>query len=477
VASDPYSAEEFRREGHAVIDLLAEYLESTARREGKVLEFIPPAEMLERWPDVFRGAPGSSLVELLPRILGESHHLHHPRYVGHQVSSPLPSAALSELVSALLNNGTAEYEMGPVANVMERRLIDWLGSALGFGAAVEGMFTSGGSVGNLTALAAARQAVAGRDIWTDGLTAGPPLAILISAQTHYSVDRAVRILGFGEGGVVPVATDARYRLDPGSLREAHRRAEQAGRQVIAVVGSACSTAIGAFDPLVEIADYAAEHGLWFHVDGAHGAVAGLTKKYRHLVDGVARADSVVVDAHKMLQVPALSTAVIFRRPGIAARTFQQQQSYIGFRTTDAEYAWWDSGIRTLECTKRMTALALYATLRRDGIARLGEHVEQTFDLARRFAELVREASDFECAVDPEANIVCFRYAPGGTADLDALQLAIREEILRRGDFYIVKTTLPTGIYLRITIMNARTTEDDLRALLDAIRDAAETARI
>ena len=136
VASDPYSAEAFRREGHAVIELLADYLESTARREGKVLEFVAPAELLDRWPAVFPGDPGSSLAELLPRVLRESHHLHHPRYVGHQVSSPLPSAALSELVSALLNNGSAEYEMGPVANVIERRLIDWLGSVLGFGATV-----------------------------------------------------------------------------------------------------------------------------------------------------------------------------------------------------------------------------------------------------------------------------------------------------------------------------------------------------
>jgi L-2,4-diaminobutyrate decarboxylase len=359
---------------------------------------------------------------------------------------------------------------------MERRLIDWLGSVLGFGATVEGMFTSGGSVGNLTALAAARHAAAGRDVWKDGLTTGPPLAVLTSTQTHYSIDRAARILGLGAGGVVPVATDARYRLDPGALREAHRRAEQAGRQVIAVVGSACSTATGAFDPLAEIADYAAEHALWFHVDGAHGAAAGLTKKYRHLVDGIGRADSATVDAHKMLQVPALSTAVIFRRPGIAAQTFQQHQSYIGFRQSGAEYAWWDSGLRTLECTKRMTALALYTSVCGEGTARLGEHVERTFDLARGFAQLVGEASDFECAVEPQANIVCFRHTPAGTADLDALQLAIREEILRRGEFYIVKAALPTGIYLRITIMNARTTADDLLALLDAARDAAKTAR-
>lgn len=366
----------------------------------------------------------------------------------------------------------AEYEMGPVANVLERRVIDWLGSVLGFEGAVEGMLTSGGSVANLTALAAARQSIEGVDVWDDGVGAVPPLAILTSGQTHYSVGRAARILGLGSGGVVAVATDEQFRLDPAALRDAHLAAEEADRRVFAVVGSACSTATGAFDPLMEIADYASEHGLWFHVDGAHGAAAALTPRYRHLVAGIERADSVILDAHKMLHMPALVTAVLFGRSRSSARTFRQDQSYVGFRDEGEEYAWWDSGIRTLECSKRMMGLELYASLSQHGTDSFANHVEQTFDLARRFADFVREQPDFECAVEPEADIVCFRHIPDGVSDLDPLQLQIRQELLERGEFYVVKTQLPAGLHLRITIMNARTTEDDLRALLSSVRNAA-----
>ena len=239
---DPYDPEAFRAEGHAVIDQLADYLAMTAGADGPVLPYEEPQAVLDAWPIPDSGAPGTSFAGLLPRVLTGSHHIHHPRYVGHQVSAPLGSAALAELASAILNNGTAEYEMGPVSNAMEKRLLEWLGSTLGFGRDVEGLFTSGGSAGNLTALAAARQAIDGVNAWEAGLAGTPPLAILVSEQAHYSVDRAARILGLGAGGVVPVPVDDRYRLDPESIGEAHRRAEANGRRIFAIVGSACSTA-------------------------------------------------------------------------------------------------------------------------------------------------------------------------------------------------------------------------------------------
>jgi L-2,4-diaminobutyrate decarboxylase len=472
VTDDPYSAEAFRRDGYAVVDLLADYLAATAGRRGKVLAHRSADEMLGRWSATFQEAPGTSLVELLPRLLEDSHHLHHPGYVGHQVSAPLPVSALAELVASLLNNGMAEYEMGPAANALEKRLIDWFGDLLGFPSAIGGALTSGGSVGNLTALAAARQAIYGLDLWEDGLSEAPRLSILASDQTHYSIDRAARILGFGAGGVQPVATDTGFRLDPAALDDARRRAEAAGRRVFAVVGSACSTATGAFDPLEAIADYAEEHRLWFHVDAAHGGAAALSSRYRPLLRGVERADSVVIDAHKMLQMPALVTAVLFRRFDASSNAFQQEQSYLGFRASGDEYPWWDSGLRTLECTKRMMSLELYASVSQHGTEVFSAHVEQTFDLARRFAAIISAEPDFELATEPQANIVCFRHLPARAEDLDQVQLRIREAILRAGNFYIVKTRLPAGLYLRVTIMNARTTEDDLRALLHGIRQIA-----
>jgi L-2,4-diaminobutyrate decarboxylase len=195
------------------------------------------------------------------------------------------------------------------------------------------------------------------------------------------------------------------------------------------------------------------------------------------VSGIESADSVVVDAHKMLQMPALVTAVLFRRPGSSSRAFHQEQTYVGFRAIDGEYPWWDSGLRTLECTKRMMALELYASLAHHGTDVFRTHVEKTFDLARTFANMIEAAPDFECATPPQANIVCFRHRPAEEfGDLDELQLKIRDSIVREGSFYLVKTTLATGIFLRVTVMNARTTEDDLRALLERVRTVAASLR-
>lgn len=470
---DPYDPEAFRRDGHAVVDQLADYLATTGSAEGPVLARRSPREVLASWPADFGAKPGASLVDLLPRVLDESHHLHHPRYIGHQVSAPIGTAALAELVGALLNNGTAEFDMGPVSNAMEARLLDWLGGLLGFSAPVEGVFTSGGSIGNLTALAAARQAIAGLDVWRDGVGGVPPLAILVSEQAHYSVDRAARILGLGAGGVVPVRCDDRFRLDPASLPEAHAVAQRAGRRVFAVVASACSTATGAYDPIEPIADYAEAHELWLHVDGAHGAAAALSPRYRHLLAGIERADSVVVDTHKMLLMPALVTAVLFRRRGAADRTFHQEQHYIAFRPEEEVYAWWDSGLRTLECTKRMMSLELFAGLSEHGTERFAEYVTRTYDLARRFASELAAAPDFELAAEPEANIVCFRWLPPGDTvrglDVDALQVAIREAIVDSGRFFVVRTLLDGRAWIRTTIINARTGEDELRQLVDEVR--------
>jgi L-2,4-diaminobutyrate decarboxylase len=187
-----------------------------------------------------------------------------------------------------------------------------MGQQLGWPETSGGVMTSGGSVGNLTALLAARQSRAGFDAWGAGGHGGPPLAVLCSAQVHYSISRALRIMGWGDGGAIAVPVDERYRLRAGELATAAARAAADGRRVIAVVASAGSTATGAYDPLGEIADFCDGSGLWLHVDGAHGASAALSPRLRHLVAGIERADSVVWDAHKMMMMPALVTGVLFR---------------------------------------------------------------------------------------------------------------------------------------------------------------------
>lgn len=463
---DPFAPEAYRQLARAIADRLAEHLAATRDRAGPVLRWQDPDARLASLPPL-TGTPIADAGLLLERLLAESNRLHHPGFVGHQVNPTLPLAAAWEQVNALLNNGMAVYEMGPIQTAMERRAVQWMCARLGLPDDADGLLTSGGSLGNLTALLAARQA-ARPDTWQTG---GHDFCVLASDQAHYCIDRAARVLGWGEQGVVPVPVDAAFRMRPDALAAALATARRRGRTVAAVVASACSTATGSFDPLPELADFCRDHGLWLHVDGAHGASFLLSPRHRDRLRGIERADSVVWDAHKMMGLPALVTGVLFRDGARARTTFAQDASYL---FQDAAAPWWNLGQRTLECTKRGMGVSLYVTL-----AVLGEdwartYVERCAALARELAERVAAAPDFQLAVPPEANIVCFRLRPADVPDaaLDALQERVRQTMLRQGEFYLVQTRLPAGLFLRCCLMNPRTTPADLDRLLACLRAAA-----
>lgn len=465
---------DLRRDGQRVIELLARALDDASGRRVPVVELAPVAELEALLPPHFpRGAAEDGELErLLALVLRHSIRLHHPRFAGHQVSAPPPLAALCELVSALLNNGMAVYEMGPAANVIERSVLRFLADAIGLGPGAGGLLTSGGSLGNLTALLAMRRARAGFDAWNEPAAAGPPLAVLCSPLAHYCVDRAVRIMGWGARGAHAVAADDAWRLDPAGLGPALAMARDEGRRVIGVVANACATATGLYDPLPAIADFCAAHDLWLHVDGAHGASAALSPRHRDLVRGIERADSVVWDAHKLLGMPALCTAVLFRDRRHADANLAQDADYL---FVDEQPDRQDSGRRTLECTKRMMALPLYACLRVLGTDAFAAHVEALHALAATFADRLEADPRFELALRPQSNIVCFRWRgaaamPSGEADV--LQGRIRERLVAEGAFYLVQATLGGRTWLRTALMNPATTPDDLDALREAVAAAA-----
>lgn len=464
-----YDPEKFRRDGHRLVDLLTEHLARTARRDGPVLPWVEPGDSLRDWPDDF-AEDGGDTIAILERATRGSIALHHPRYVGHQVPPPLPGAALADLVAAMLNNGMAVHEMGPTSTPMELAVIGWMARQLDLPDGAGGILTSGGSLGNLTALLAARQARAGFDAWSAGDHGGPPLALLCSAQAHYSVARAVRMMGWGDGGAEPVEIDDAYRMRPDQLAAAKARAEQRGRRVIAVVASAASTGTGAFDRLPAIADYCEAERLWLHVDGAHGASAALSPRHRHLVDGIARADSVVWDLHKLMAMPALITAVIYKDARHGYGAFAQEASYL---YAGGAPEWWNLGLRTMECTKRMMSVIAYAALAGEGTRLFRDYVERTFALGAALAAKLDAAPDFALVVPPDGNIVCWRYTPDGGGD-DALQAAVRQRVIERGRYYLLQTKLRGRTVMRAALMNPLTDDADLDGILDEIRAAAAT---
>ncbi|MDZ7877458.1 MAG: aminotransferase class I/II-fold pyridoxal phosphate-dependent enzyme [Saprospiraceae bacterium] len=460
-----------------MVNLLADYLEKAqSATPDKTIPYVAPEDNLAFWQaDLAKGIESNPL-DFFTKVVEKSTKLHNPRYIGHQVSTVAPLSALSQIVMGMMNNGGAVYEMGMVTNSLERVVTDWLSRHFGFEAADGGgIITSGGTLANLTALLAARAVSSPTDDWTNGTT--EKLALLVSEEAHYCVDRAARIMGWGAEGIIKVPTNERFQMKTDLLDAYFEKAEAEGRRVIAVVGSACSTSTGSYDDLEAIADFAERRKIWFHIDGAHGGAAILSKKYRSLLRGAERANSIIVDFHKMMMVSSLATAVLFRNPSHSYQTFHQKAQYL-WENADSQ-DWFNLGKRTFECTKPMLAVKVYVLLKTYGDSVFEEFIDKTHNLATEFAQILRRYKNFKIGVEPQSNIVCFRFlgrlrtskSKKKELSLDALNelnSAIRLKLIEKGDFYIVQTTLRGEVFLRVSIMNPLTTIEHLKELIKEI---------
>lgn len=467
-----YSRERFQEQAQILLDLLGKHLDQTqSGTQEKVLNWNKPEDELQFWKDFAQETEkefaGSSLPDFFSNTLAHTIHTHHPRYVGHQVTSPAPPTTLTAMLGALLNNGMAVYEMGMAPTALERIVTDRLCQQIGFDQNSRGLLTSGGTLANLTALLMARQSRVSYDVWQTGLQ--NQLGILVSEEAHYCVDRAAKIMGLGEAGILSVPVTEDYAMDTKALQEVYQKAVADGIEVFALVGSAPSTATGVYDPLKEQAAFAKENGLWFHVDAAHGGAAIFSEEYKHLMKGAEQADSVVIDGHKMMLMPTLTTALLYKNGADGHQTFSQKASYLLEDT--AEEDWYNGAKRTFECTKTMTSLHWYLLMELYGIDVFDEYVTRQYDLGKRFAELIDADPDFELGLFPQSNIVCFRYVQSGMTEkeLNGLNAQIRQKALEEGRFYLVQTRLKEKQFLRCTLMNPFTTPVHLQELLDHLR--------
>jgi L-2,4-diaminobutyrate decarboxylase len=463
----PYDPDQFARQATSITELLRNHLVRTASRQGSVWPPARPNEVLERWPDPETG-PTKTLDHLLADVLAGSTHQHHPGFVGQQLSTPPPFVGPVSMLAAILNNSAAIFEGAPVAVALERRVVTWMIRKVGYGEQATGILTSGGSLGALTALLAMRQAKMSSDIWHHGLWGAQPGAVLVCREAHYCNRRACAILGLGERFVLPVETDAHFAMDLDSLKAAYQQACSLGARPLAVVANAGSTATGTYDDLEAIAGFSEEHDLWFHVDAAHGGSTLLSSRYAPLLRGIDRADSIVWDAHKMMLMPSLCTAVLFRNRAHLDHTFRQQATYL---LSGPTAAWYEPAGRNFETTKPAMVLPLYVALRTLGVTFFGEYIDYVYDLARAFADELQSRQDFELLVRPQSNIVCFRVR-ATPEEADALQLRLREAVNLQGRFFIMRTTMRGATWLRIVLMNPATRLGDLRALVDELADRA-----
>ena len=455
--------------GAAFVELAAEYFAETRDRTGRVSTPLAASALAQRFDEPLprRGRPIDAVLERLRTdVIPNSNHLWHPRYVGHQIAGPLPAAVWTESVTAALNQSVAVFEMSPVGTVLEHRVIGWMCELAGFGAGSGGTMTSGGTEATFTALLAARGAAL-PDAWTNGVGADPPL-LLCGEHAHYAVTRAAGELGVGMRSVRAIAS-REYRMDPSALDATLREITSAGKRVMAVVATAGSTATGSFDDLDAIGAVCERHGVWLHVDAAHGGSALLSARHRGRLRGIERARSIAWDPHKRMLLPSQAGMLLVRDERDLDAAFAQRAPYL-FHGRAGERAW-DQGTRSFLCSRRADVLKLWVALQRYGADALGELYDYFCALARFMWNELSMRADFESPQEPDGDILCFRYVGDrslGPDALDALNRELRERYNRSGAGWITGTMLDGRRVLRVTLMNPRTTESDIRAILDGL---------
>jgi L-2,4-diaminobutyrate decarboxylase len=457
----------------------ARYFESTRSGEGQVSTPRSAQELERRFDEDFP-VEGKSVQDIIARlerdVLADANKYYHPMYMGHQTSAPLAVGIWMESVIGALNQSLAVWEMSPTASMIEHRIVAWLAKLAGYGAGAGGTLTSGGTEANFTAMLAARNAAL-PNAWEDGIGADPPV-VVYGEHAHYAVTRAIGQLGMGRRSGIAIPSRA-YRIDVDLLLKTLDRLRDDGKRVMAVVASAGTTATGSFDDLESIGAICEEHGVWLHVDGAHGASALLSAKPPRALKGLRYSRSLAWDPHKMMLLPLAAGMVLTRDEGDLERAFAQQAPYLFHAGKTSRVI--DQGIRSFQCSRRADVLKLWFVMQRFGSKGLGLLYDHLCNTARLLYDAIENRDDFENLHEPESNILCFRYlgsgskrmgrksaSVDGTREIDELNRAVRPLYNRKGSGWITATVLNGRPVLRVTMMNPRTGIEHVRALLDGI---------
>ncbi|GAB2605485.1 pyridoxal-dependent decarboxylase [Streptomyces capparidis] len=458
--------------------LAAPALDRVARAARPYLEALPglpvrdpAAEHLLRELDGPLPENGHGTLDSVERLLRVSTaaatHSSGPRFFHFVVGGATPAAQAADWVASLLDQCAGLWASSPLAAEAETVALRWLKELFGLPAEYGGVLTPSATFANLTGLACARQWWGerhGADVAADGLAGLPRMPVFSGGYVHPSSRKALQILGCGRDAVRVVARDDAGRVDPAALDAALAAAE--GPAV--VIANAGEVNTGDFDPVGELADIAERHGAWLHVDGAFGLFAALSPRTAHLTAGVERAHSVAADAHKWLNVPYESGFALVRDPRLLARAFGAWNApYLASGDGGARVDYNNLGP---ESSRRARALPIWAALRAYGRQGLRAMVERHLDLAAHLAERVESAPDLQLLAPVRSCVVCFRHRPPGLpeAALDAHNRRLGEELIADGRVYAGTTVYRGVTALRPAIVNWRTREEDVAALVEVV---------
>ncbi|MGY9070620.1 lysine decarboxylase DesA [Streptomyces sp. CAS3] len=460
------TAEHYRRSVTEGVERVAAKLAATERPFTGVAvdELSPRVDAIDL--DRPLGDTAAVLDELEDVYLKDAVYFHHPRYLAHLNCPVVIPAVLGEAVLSAVNSSLDTWDQSAGGTLIERKLIDWTTARIGLGPAADGVFTSGGSQSNLQALLLAREEAKSDDLGK--------LRIFASEVGHFSVQKSAKLLGLGPDAVVTVPADRDKRMQTLALAHELERCHAEGLVPMAVVATAGTTDFGSIDPLPEIAELCDRHGAWMHVDAAYGCGLLASRKYRHRIDGIERADSVTVDYHKSFFQPVSSSALLVR-DAATLRHATYHAEYLNPRRAVRERIP-NQVDKSLQTTRRFDALKLWLTLRVMGADGIGELFDEVCDLAVQGWHLLAADPRYDVVVEPSLSTLVFRYIPAAVTDpaeIDRANLHARKALFASGDAVVAGTKVGGRHYLKFTLLNPETTPSDIAAVLDLIAGHAE----
>jgi aromatic-L-amino-acid decarboxylase len=472
------SAAEFRRFGHEIVDWIANYFEHI--EDLPVLAQIEPGDLKAQLPTAApqHGEQMSDILADIDRLIVPAlTHWSHPSFFAYFATSTSAPGIFGELLSAAFDVKSMLWRTSPASTELEEVVLDWLRQMIGLDDGMSGFIYDTASVSSMHAIAAAREGVEMRirEEGMSGRTDLPLLRVYASEQAHSSIDKGIITLGLGQRALRKIPTDAEFRMDPNALAAAIDEDKRHGMLPFCVVATVGTTSTSSIDPVPAIVPICEQHAMWLHVDAAYGGSAAIVPELRHVLEGCARADSLVLNPHKWLFTPFDLSVLYCRHMDLLRRAFSLVPEYLRTPEQEKVRSGSDYGV---QLGRRFRALKLWMIIRYFGHEGLAARIREHCRLAKLFASWVKESADWELMAPLPFALVCFRARStiAGEAEtdraqrLDALNEAIMHGVNATGRAFLSHTKLNDKLTLRLSIGNIRTTERHVRQVWELLNE-------